>query len=64
MLNQIYGNLVKSIANKKCYLEKSKLNKDQIFMNCCGNGDVKRKKFKSKKIKAKLLIIEDDFIFL
>ena len=45
MLNQIYGNLVNSVANKKkWYPEKNKLNKDWTFMNCCGNGDIKIKK--------------------
>ena len=44
MLNQIYGNLVKSVANKKkVSLEKSNLNKDWTCMNCYGNGDIKIK---------------------
>lgn len=38
------GNLLKSVANKKCYAEKSKLNKDQTLMKCCGNRDTKIKK--------------------
>lgn len=38
---------------KTCYFEKSNLNKDQTFMNCCGNGDINRKKKNSNLKKLK-----------
>lgn len=66
MLNHICGNSVKLLTNKKCYPEKSKLNRNQTFMNYCGSEGTKRKeKFQIQRIyKEKHLILENDSSFL